>query len=306
MSSEFRNETSVLRNYFRPGDVFILDRGFRDVIDELHSHGYKTYMPESLLEGKNQLTTEQANRSRCVTMCRWVVEVVNGRIKRDFKLFRQEYFNRASTHLMLDFNIACALLNKFHAPIADRLDAQQFLELAKTRLNTINHLGAYIQNENINRRRAIFLTIDAEHPHLDTFPRLTLYDLMTVALGSYQLKQARSYYGEHVRRNGKYEIELANDIEDDLPLILGMDKYLVRGQIKSRNVSSKVYYAYILVNRATSNSLADIAGYYCNCLVGNRTVGCCAHVMTILWYLSWARFRTVEPPAPFLDDIFYE
>lgn len=55
-----------------------------------------------------------------------------------------------------------------------------------------------------------------------------------------------------------------------------------------------------------SNSVADIAGYYCNCLVGNRTVGCCAHVMTILWYLSWARFRTVEPPAPFLDDIFYE
>lgn len=51
---------------------------------------------------------------------------------------------------------------------------------------------------------------------------------------------------------------------------------------------------------------ADITMYYCNCLVGSRTVGCCAHVMTILWYLSWARFRSVEPPAPFLDDIFYE
>lgn len=98
-------------------------------------------------------------------------------------------------------------------------------------------MGEYIQNENINRRRAIFLTIDAEHPHLDTFPRLSLHDLVTVALGSYQIKEVRSYYGEHVRRNGKCEIELANDIEDDLPLVLGTDKYLVRGRIKLRHVS---------------------------------------------------------------------
>ena len=102
MSDLFRNESGPMRTFFRQGDVFILDRGFRDVIPELESYNYKTYMPESLLEDEFQLTTDQANKSRCVTMCRWVVKIVNGRIKRDYKLFRQEYFNRASTHLMDD------------------------------------------------------------------------------------------------------------------------------------------------------------------------------------------------------------
>lgn len=31
--------------------------------------------------------------------------------------------------------------------------------------------------------------------------------------------------------------------------------------------------------------------YCCSCLVGNRTVGCCWHVMTLLWYLGWARHQ---------------
>lgn len=306
MSKEFRSERSPLRTYFRPNDIFILDRGFRDVVGELQRYGYKAHMPESLLEGENQLTTEQANRSRCVTMCRWVVEVVNGRIKRDFKLFRQEYFNRASTHLMTDFNIACALLNKYHIPIQDRPDARQLLAVALAKINTTNHLGAFIRNENINRRRTIFRRIDAEHPHLNTFPKLSLHDLIMIALGTYQIKQSRSYYGEHVRNEGKYEIEVAIDIEDELPLVLGTDKYLVRGRIRSRHIGNKVYYAYILVNSHTTNHISDIAGYYCNCLVGNRTVGCCVHVMTVLWYLSWARYRSINAPAQFLDDMFYE
>lgn len=45
---------------------------------------------------------------------------------------------------------------------------------------------------------------------------------------------------------------------------------------------------------------------YCTCLVGNRTVGCCAHTMTVLWYLSWGRFNDVSAPARFLDIFFEE
>lgn len=102
------------------------------------------------MENEFQLTTDQANnQSRCVTMCRWVVEVVNGRIKRDYKLFRQEYFNRA-----------CALLNEFHPTIEDRPDAAEYLQIAHERLNTSNFLGKFIRRENI-RRRAVFQNIDS-------------------------------------------------------------------------------------------------------------------------------------------------
>ncbi|KAH9642648.1 hypothetical protein HF086_008261 [Spodoptera exigua] len=73
MSGLFSSENSALRSYFRQNDVFILDREFRDCISLLEGCGYRTCMPESLLEGEHQLTTGQANRSRCVTICRWVL-----------------------------------------------------------------------------------------------------------------------------------------------------------------------------------------------------------------------------------------
>ncbi|KAJ8710624.1 hypothetical protein PYW08_009139 [Mythimna loreyi] len=83
MSGLFSSENSALRSYFRRNDVFILDRGFRDCIRLLEGCGYRTCMPESLIEGEHRLTTGQANRSRCISICRWVVEAVNGHFKRD-------------------------------------------------------------------------------------------------------------------------------------------------------------------------------------------------------------------------------
>lgn len=129
----------------------------------------------------------------------WVVEIVNGRIKRDFKLFRQECFNRASSHLMIVFKIACSLLNKFHPSIDDRPDAVEYLHIALSRLTTVNYL-------------LIFQSINSNAPHLNSFPRLSLIELRRFALGSYQLKQARSYYGEHVQTNDTYSVEISNEL----------------------------------------------------------------------------------------------
>lgn len=92
INKEFTN-ASVLRQYFESGDAFILDRGFRDALPLLNECGYRTYVPSSLQQGESQLSTLEANKSRIVTICRWVVEVVNGRFKRDFKIFRQHFFN---------------------------------------------------------------------------------------------------------------------------------------------------------------------------------------------------------------------
>ncbi|CAH0731011.1 unnamed protein product, partial [Brenthis ino] len=63
-------------------------------------------------------------------MCRWVVEVVNGRLKRDFKLFRQEFFNKSAKHLMIDFRNGCALTNKLHPLIEDIPEAAEYLAIA--------------------------------------------------------------------------------------------------------------------------------------------------------------------------------
>ena len=56
-------------NLLREGDVFIMDRGFRDVVDNVKERGYKYLMPA--LKGKRkQLPTIEANGSRFVTKVR--------------------------------------------------------------------------------------------------------------------------------------------------------------------------------------------------------------------------------------------
>ncbi|XP_075984951.1 uncharacterized protein LOC142982375 [Anticarsia gemmatalis] len=156
MTGLFNNDTSPLRLYFRENDAFILDRGFRDSIRLLEDCGYRTYMPDSLLEGEHQLTTTQANRSRCITLCRWVVEVVNGHLKRDYKILRQEYFHRSLPHMMENFQIAAALLNKFGARLRNNDYANEILNIIRERINFENNLANMIEENNMNRRSANF------------------------------------------------------------------------------------------------------------------------------------------------------
>lgn len=308
----FRDEYGNMRRFVRENDVFILDRGFRDAISSLESYGYKAHMPETVLEGNNQLTTAQANKTRCVTMVRWVVEVVNGRFKRDFKVFRQNFFNLATPHLMDDFKIAAAILNKFHPLLEDNTDASVLLELALSRLNTPNHLGDFVKENNLNRTRAVFRRINGHIPSLNNFPLLDLTELRKISLGNYQIKQARSYCGEHLKSNGSYIIEVCENvlrINSTHQSLVG-NNYLLRGRIKSRHISGKIYFTYILVSNESdvANSCNAIEAYYCNCLVGMRTVGCCAHVMSILWYLGFARHQQNMniAPALFLNSILID
>lgn len=128
-------------------------------------------MPESLLPGEHQLTTMQANKTRCITMCRWVVEIVNGRFKRDYRLFRNLFSNRAASHLRVDLRIACALINKFHPLIEDPPEVHEYVTIARNRLHTNNHLADFVEGQNLNRRGVMFESIDGNNPVLNNFPR---------------------------------------------------------------------------------------------------------------------------------------
>lgn len=296
----FENENSPLRSYFRCNDIFILDRGFRDAIGLLTSLEYTVHKPESLNVGERQLSTLKANKSRLVTLCRWVVEVVNGRFKRDFKVFRGDYFNLASRNLMTDFRIAAAIINNFHPVITDHVDAQSILNRAHERLHIPNELADYVINHNVNRHHANFVFINSELPQLNVFPMMEMQDLILFALGIYQIKQAKSYYGEHIRENGTFRVEVDTNL-----LRHSRNSFLIRGRIQSRHQSNKKYYTYILLNLNADNWCQRIAQYYCSCIIGKRTVGSCAHIMTIVWYLGWARHQEnpILPPASFLDNI---
>lgn len=232
-------------------------------------------------------------------------EVVNGRFKRGFKLFRQNYFNVASKSFVKDVEVAAALLNSFHPPIVDREDTGEILEQINIHMNEENELAEFIVRNNYNRRMANFHTITVQNDNLNDFPQLNDNELVLISLGTYQIKQARSYFGEHVRGNDGYVIEVCREVNSSLlrELSASNSSWLLRGRIQSRHISRKTYFVYILVDSSRRGREA-ILKYYCNCIVGKRTVGCCAHVMSIIWYLSWARYqKNLVPPAEFLDDV---
>lgn len=81
---------------------------------------------------------------------------VNGRFKRDFKLFRQRFFNIASPHLMEDFRIAAALINKYHVLIEDGPNSGEIIRRVERHMNLPNHLATFVRDNNLNRLRSFF------------------------------------------------------------------------------------------------------------------------------------------------------
>lgn len=302
MSDFINGESSVFHWFFEENDVLILDRGFRDCVPDLEESGYEVHLPPTKDRNDTQLSTEQANKSRLVTLCRWVVEVINGRFKRDFKLLRQDYFNTALRNLFPDFKIAGALINSFREPVRDNIDAEIILGLVNERINMPNHLYNYVTENNLNRQRIPFIAIDANQ-ELDFFPHLMESDLKIFTLGSYQLKLAKSYCAEHLN-NGLYIIEIKrDDVTGDLQRYhMPQNVWLLRGRIQSRHVRAKIYLCYLLINRDAMGVNA-IAQYYCTCLTGRRTVGSCAHIASIVWYLGIGRHEPFTHPAGELLNI---
>lgn len=86
--------------------------------------------------------------------------------------------------------------------------------------------------------------------------------------------------------------------------IIAQQPWLARAEIQSRHRNNTTYFVYILINNALEGR-NKIIEHNCSCIVGKRTLGCCAHVMCIVWYMAWARHQDypIPHPAAFLDDI---
>ena len=97
--------------YLQENDILIVDRGFRDVKTLLEECGLRVYFPSFLERGESQLSDLEANLSRLITKVRWVVEVVNSRIKR--WAYLANVVPIQSLHDLQDYiQIVAALCNK--------------------------------------------------------------------------------------------------------------------------------------------------------------------------------------------------
>eukprot|EP00732_Lithocolla_globosa_P002331 Lithocolla_globosa_v1_NODE_1502_length_2528_cov_32.357461.p1 type:complete len:537 gc:universal NODE_1502_length_2528_cov_32.357461:2152-542(-) len=126
--------------------VFVVDRGFRNVIPYLESLGIVVKMPDFMKKAskkerkggeksEKQLPVSKANHSRLVTKVRWVVEAHHGRLKKWWFFFnRQPNSYIVLEHKML--RVLSAALNRYACDLATDKDddeeiACEMLDLAK-------------------------------------------------------------------------------------------------------------------------------------------------------------------------------
>ncbi|EFN63420.1 hypothetical protein EAG_13279, partial [Camponotus floridanus] len=87
LRNEYARDGDAMRAWFQDGDIFVVDRGYRDTMPMLEALGIHVKMPPILEPGQRQFSTEQANKSRLVTKTRWIIEARNDHIKSVFKFF---------------------------------------------------------------------------------------------------------------------------------------------------------------------------------------------------------------------------
>lgn len=79
---------------------------------------------------------------------------------------------------------------------------------------------------------------------------------------------------------------------------------LVLARLSSRFKSNTKYYTFVLADNAKVG-VGAISAYCCSCVIGLRSVGCCAHVMCVIKFLCHARHtEDVKCIAPYLDSYF--
>lgn len=291
-------------------DVIIVDNGFRDVLGDLKERGLTAYVP-----GTGQRDTLEANKARFVTKIRWANEQLFGRLKKKFKLFVLPAHNSTLEHDYDSLLIAFALLNLFHEPILSDKENEDIAVLMKSRLNTPNLLKDVVSNYNLSKVKVPY--IDLNYTCLDNaynnlvleFPQLTLNDLYAVSLGPYQIKNAISYYAQHQKENiflvQKFEPNPRNRISALDYAKFGINvsvPVLVKAYMKSRFRSTKSHHIFVLIDKAKTGR-DSIIEYYCTCETGSRTVGCCSHVMSIIWYLGYGQYNDIHVPNPNITNV---
>ncbi|CAF4548119.1 unnamed protein product, partial [Didymodactylos carnosus] len=95
--------------------------------------------------------------------------------------------------------------------------------------------------------------------------------------------QSKAYAKSYLDEHGSFEVEISPDTDN-----------ILRCRIQSRHHNSVKYRLCIEYDQEDDDN--PIVDKFCQCESGSRTIGCCAHVSTILWYLGFARHTEWKPP----------
>lgn len=237
----------------------------------------------------------------------YAVETRNGNIKTIFKIFQKEWCNITLPHLMTDIRICAALINVYFKTVESNkgIDPEILATRMLNRLQIPNLLSTIISRDTFRRK---LIQFDRLYD-FEELPTLTKQDLFWISLGNYQIQQAASYCHEHFKANESQFVifvcpnEVCQTFFADF-FFDGRQPKLLMARLKSRYRSNKSHDVYVLVDTLGQGE-ESVLTYCCACYNGLRTVGCCTHVMSIIWYsLHIKSPENMRKPAAFLNDYF--
>lgn len=308
MSSLVNNSNAF--KHLVQGDVILLDRGFRDCVDEVEKKGFVVKMPHLIQKSatNKQFSTLQANETRLVTANRYGVETRNGHFKTIFKIFAKVWPNNTLPIMMTDFRIAAALINVYFKSIeSHKGHSDEIATKMMNRLHVPNLLSTIVDRRAFQNKLREF----NQFYDFDTLPQLSVKHLIQIALGTYQIRQAPSYCQLHFRTNNSEFVvyECPDDVVDEFLATFNTKEKelkLLMARMKSRFRSQKSHDVYILIDMIGEGEQC-ILEYCCSCQNGLRTVGTCSHVMSLIWFSLYIKNAYAMPqPAAFLNDYFIE
>jgi hypothetical protein len=262
------------------GDHFILDRGFRDVLNDLTENGIRYSAPLSLKKGQKAFTCEEANLSRKVTMVRWPVEAINGKLKNKFDFLDNIIPNSYLPSIKEIVRVSCALINKFgNAMLVESEKHEKLLEQVEARLEMPNLLQDKVVDfklkQNVKWKKASATAVVG-------FPKLTDEDVLEITLGPYQKNKGERYIERDLKLDPFYTVYVHKE-EDGI----------IRIKLKSRFRRAVTHNIWIeFKNDESRKPSSRILGWFCACEQGARNLGCCAHIASVLLYLG----RDVHQP----------
>lgn len=210
-------------------------------------------------------------------MFRWVVESVNGRIKNVFPFFKHMIEGSYVPKIMRFNRIACAIINKYFPLLFGNKEFHNVISEVCVD-NVVPQSNALKEEiERLGVKRMTTRWEKASASSVVEFPKLSMEDLQKITLGTYQIKIAERYIQCHLKAEPEFGIFIHRDMED-----------IIRARIQSRFSKSKTHDAWIKFG-ANENGCKAIKGYYCSCKVGERTLGCCSHLATVMRYLGFDR-----------------
>jgi hypothetical protein len=151
----FEKHGKKFSDIFKEGDIFIVDRGFRNSKKMLEDKKYIVKMPTCLPPNRKIMTREEANQTRFVTKVRYKIEVINGKLKQ-FRLLDRIRPNSQIHSMPDDWKIAGALINEFFEPIESDKDDYAFIAAKMKQRLQFDNSRLVDEADKLDRKRLIW------------------------------------------------------------------------------------------------------------------------------------------------------